>query len=86
LQQPFSQLASRSAPVAEVNVASALLFGQLPPDASLQHEEASTAKPVIMEAVPLAQHEPGCGSAEVKTGSPVIGQTRQLLPSVELYE
>jgi hypothetical protein len=90
LQQPSAPLASHSAPVAEVNVASASLFGQPLPDALLQHEGASAERPVIKDAVPLAQHEPASASVpidvDVKTGSPVIGQTRQLLPSVELYE
>jgi hypothetical protein len=67
--------------------AAAPLAQQLP-DASLQHEEASPARPVNIDAVPLAQHGPASvsASADVKTDSPVIGQTRQLLPSVELYE
>ena len=90
LQQPFSPLASHSAPMAEVSVASASLFGQVLPDALLQHEGASAERRVIRDAVPLAQHGPASASVstdvDVKTGSPVIGQTRQLLPSVELYE
>lgn len=88
LQQLFSPLPSHSAPPAEVSVASASLFGQVLPDASLQQEETSAERPVKREAVPPAQHEPASASvsADVKTGSPVIGQTRQLLPSVELYE
>jgi hypothetical protein len=88
LQQPFSPLASHSAPAAEVNVASVSPLAQQLPDASLQHEGASPARPVNREAVPLAQHGPASvsASADVKTDSPVIGQTRQLLPSVELYE